>query len=194
MVERLVWDQEAAGSSPVIPTKIIQRKDVAIMILTSAAANKMIRQMKEEISSIVSKENKCSVVHYSEGDEPIRPEYSFEETQKKIQEINSKIIKLRHAVNMMNVSTSLPGLDITVDEALVEMSMLNEMKNRLSRMKDEIKISKSPSLYNSAAQITEQLYDPAEAAAEFKNVSDRLSTIQLALDHVNLTESFEVDI
>ena len=111
MVERLVWDQEAAGSSPVIPTKIIQRKDVAIMIFTSAAANKMIRQMKEEISSIVSKENKCSVVRYSEGDEPIRPEYSFKETQKKIQEINSKIIKLRHAVNMMNVSTSLPGLD-----------------------------------------------------------------------------------
>ena len=68
------------------------------MIFTSAAANKMIRQMKEEISSIVSKENKCSVVRYSEGDEPIRPEYSFEETQKKIQEINSKIIKLRHAV------------------------------------------------------------------------------------------------
>ena len=165
---------------------------LSVQTLTPALANKMIKQLKDRADALIEQERATKFITYSDASNRFPTDYSFDKTQKALIKINGDIIKIRHCVNVLNATSTLPNLGITVDAALIEMAMLTEMKDRLSLMRTgQIKESRPAP---TGVVITEKMYNPAEAASEYEAVMNRLNQIQLDLDKFNLTQTFEIDI
>ena len=77
------------------------------MEMTSAYANKLLRQLNEEKEFLLNQEeNSCTYV-YAADEEPLIPQYSYPQTEAQLRALDAKIVKIKHAVNCSNVSTSL---------------------------------------------------------------------------------------
>lgn len=163
------------------------------MQLTSAMANKLIKQIREENQKIFYAEQKDSKTTYIAGEEPIPSDYSFVATQNLLWENNHKIRILRHAINRFNMETKLKTLGITIDQALVYMAMLTDDKTRLDRLRQAKPLERRTGM-GGVSEYTKRNYDAADVEAAYKSISDTLRTLQLELDEVNLTIPFDVDI
>ena len=164
------------------------------MKLSSAMANKMIKQLMEDKEALIREERETCTTSYTEGEAAVdEKEYDFQDTQRKIADIDDRVMALRHAINMFNTTTPLPGLNMTIDQALVRMAMLNEHKSRLRSMKQTKPFSRRV-VYSGVIEYTRTNYSEQDAQKEYNRVSDELTKIQLALDKANLLGQFEVDI
>ena len=167
------------------------------MRFTSASANKYLNQLNAEKDLIVSRER--DVVTFTaatvENVKEVRPEYNFEETQLKLYNIEEKIVKVKHALNVFNTTTTIKLSDkvLTLDAALVYMSILNQKISKYERMaKAEQKKSYS---YNNGLIVYMYANYPVETAKAILEASQKeLHELQLALDKVNNTVEFEVDL
>lgn len=167
------------------------------MKITSAQAAKLIRKYNDELDSLYSKENSSSTFLASLGEDPesLRPDYCFEEMQEKQKTLEEKIRKLRHCLNVFNSTQTVPGFDMTIDEILILLPQLRRRSQKLSSMKDALPKTRDTSSYGSnIIDYRYTSYDPAQAAAEYDEVSDELARAQTALDLVNSTVEFEADI
>ena len=167
------------------------------MIMTSAQAAKAVRKYNEELSSLLQKENlSCTFLAASGEDaESLRPAYDYAEMQSKIAETEKKIRTLKHAINVLNSTHTVPGFDMTVDEILVYIPQLTarvkklaEMKARLPKMRVEERFGKSSNIID----YTYVNYDLDAVDADYEKAADELARAQLALDTFNSTVSFEV--
>lgn len=166
------------------------------MKLTSKDANKLLKQLEEEINSIETNEKNSStfVAATVENKEDVRPEYNFKETQNKLNELKNKVIKLKHEINTFNINTIVPEFDMTIDEMLVYIPQLSLNKLKLARMKDKPKFIR---LSNSRTNIIDYQYinyDLTEVNDEYKAVESELNRAQIALDKVNITATFDVEL
>ena len=143
------------------------------MKVTSAQAAKILRSLINEFNDLMRLESKASLFIAAVGEDPesVRPAYSFEETREKAKKLNEQIRTLKHAINVFNSTTKVPGFDMTVDEVLVFLPQLNADVSRLGAMKSVL---------------------PKER--EYREAADTLAKLQLALDTVNSTVEFEVNI
>ena len=86
----------------------------------SAAANKILKKLNEDKDLLLSNEGQnATYSRYLSEDEAsvVIPDYDFKATQKALEEIDAKIIVVKHAINMFNASTEImPGM--TIDAAL----------------------------------------------------------------------------
>ena len=158
------------------------------MKCTSAEAGKMLRKLMEEKSSIEMREynGKEFLAAVGEDLESVRPEYDFAKTQSALAEVERKIRKLKHALNVFNSTTVIPEFDMTIDEMLVYIPQLTAKKNKLSSMKDKLPKIREQSRTNSSILDYRYLnYDVNEVAAEYEKVADTLAKAQNALDAVN---------
>ena len=167
------------------------------MIYTSAQAGKEIRKLTDSYARILEKEERSSVFHAAMGEdaEAIRPEYDYEKTQRELEEIEEKIRKLKHALNVFNATHKVPGWDMTVDEMLVYIPQLNKRKIKLTQMASRIPRSRVAEGYMARTNIVDYKitnYDIAKAEADCEKVSDELARAQNALDLFNNTETFEL--
>ena len=66
--------------------------------LTSAEAAKILKKLNEELSSVMRKEEQSKDFLAAMGEDPetVRPKYDYEDTSKKIDEIETKIRLLKH--------------------------------------------------------------------------------------------------
>lgn len=90
------------------------------MKYTSAEANKLLKTLENKRNNILRREDKASKfkVSSTENVEDLRPEYDFAKTQKELALINAKIRKIKHAINMFNVTLRCRGLvTMTIDRA-----------------------------------------------------------------------------
>ena len=168
------------------------------MKCTSAEANKLLKQLNEEKSLIIRKEKNAMtfVAATVEDAEKIRPKYSFAETSTKIDELDGKIRKVRHAINVFNTTTIVPGFDVTVDEMLV---LLPQMKERLDKLGE---MSVGPAVerlggYDSRDNFIEYRYanyDIQEAEDEYMRLFKLRQSMQSALDFANSSIKFEINI
>lgn len=69
--------------------------------LTSAEAAKILKKLNEELSSVMRKEEQSKDFLAAMGEDPetVRPKYDYEDTSKKIDEIETKIRLLKHSIN-----------------------------------------------------------------------------------------------
>jgi len=164
------------------------------MKVTSASANKIIKALEDEKMYLKNiEEQSCTyIVSDSELDE--KPDYDYIETQRQIEEIDNKVLKIKHAINVFNTRTKLPGLDITIDMALVKMAQLNQMKTKLDGLRKKLPKQRVPSFGKDSVDYLYINYDLAAVKEDYKKVSDQIMEIQLALDTCNQTIEFEVDI
>ncbi len=167
------------------------------MKITSAEANKMIRKLYEEHEAILEAENivKTFIAATTEKIEDARPDYSYEDNCARLDEIETRIRTLKHALNIFNASQTLPGFHMTVDQALVYLPQLNERKLRLSRMRVIPEKVRNNSIHGSnLIEYTYANFDIDKVNADHKKVSDELAAVQNALDLVNSTVQFEIDL
>lgn len=162
--------------------------------MNSDFANKTIKNLQAEIDSILQEEANARTYSHSANETPVITPYSFSDTQAKLRELREKAAAIRHAINKFNIRTKLPGFDKTVDEGLGYMSMLHREKQRLYDMAQIPEVERSRAYGSKEADYTHRNFDLDEVQKAYKDVCDELMRIQQAINIVNLTKEFDVDI
>ncbi len=166
------------------------------MNYTSASANKLIKILEDKKNYLLQKEENGKSYVLADDEKPELPDYDFTASNEDLDEIDRKIRILKHALNVFNTTTILP-LGITIDQALVEMAQLNRKLPRLDtmrRMAPKRRLSGGFAARRDVAEYEYINYDPKKAAAVYERDLKRVQEIQLALDRINQTEEFEVDV
>ena len=168
------------------------------MRVTSSQAAKLLRQLNDELRALQLKEaNSCSFVAAIQKDvESVRPAYNFKEMRDAQAEVECKIRKVKHAINVFNTTTIIPDFNITIDEMLVYLPQLNRQCEVLSKMRDAMPKVRVSSGYSSGNIIDYKYanYDIEEVGRYYAELSDTLAKAQTVLDLVNSTVEFEIDI
>ncbi|MBO6302457.1 MAG: hypothetical protein J6N15_08485 [Ruminiclostridium sp.] len=169
------------------------------MLVTSAKAAKILRQLNDELSTLQLREQNSSsfVAAIQEDIGSVRPAYSFGEMREAQAEVERKIRKVKHAVNVFNTTTLVPDFNITIDEMLVYLPQLNRQCQILSGMRDAMPKTRVSSGYSGGGSIIDYKYanyDIEEAGKRYTELADTLARAQTALDLVNSTVEFEIDI
>ena len=96
---------------------------------TSAEAAKILRRLRLEKDAIESKEMR-QTTYVSTADPSdmalARPDYDYAKTQKTLQEYDHRILTIRHALNLFNLTTEVPGTGMTIDQVLIYLPQLSE--------------------------------------------------------------------
>ena len=171
------------------------------MQFTSASAGKMIKSLEEKKDFILEREKMTSSYILSVGEEADPPSYDYEQTQASIKELDAKIAKLRHSLHQFNSKTVLPNVGISIDEALIVMAQLNGQANRLNKMRmmlpkqrvDEMSLGRYGNS-SSGPQYRYANFDIGKAEADYQEISSRIEAMQLDIDLVNQTYTFEVEL
>ncbi len=169
------------------------------MKMTSAQAAKLLRQLNDELRTLQLREgNTCSFVAALEEDiESVRPAYNFSEMSVAQAEVEKKTRTVKHAINVFNTVTSVPDFDMTIDEMLVFLPQLTKKCETLSRMKDALPKVRENAGYSYSGSIIDYRYanyDVEQVGKYYAEISDTLAKAQTALDLVNNTVEFEIDI
>ena len=169
------------------------------MKMTSAQVAKELRKLNDQHDALLKMENKARafVVSIQEDPESVRPDYDYVKRQEELSELEEKIRHLKHAINMFNLSHDVPGFDMTIDQMLVYIPQLTARKKKLDHMRKKLPKERVEQSYGRSSNIVEYEYanyDIALVEADYQKISDELSTAQNALDQINTTEEFEVEI
>ena len=103
---------------------------------------------------------------------------------------------IKHAINVFNLTQEIPETGMTIDQALVYIPQLSQRKQKLSEMKQQQK-KKRDEGYQTNSHFIEYIYtnyDPDQAAADYNKVADELARIQNALDLINNTVPFDIEL
>ena len=168
------------------------------MKCTSAEANKILKKLFDDHNDLLIKESDAKVFKAAtiENLEDARPQYDYTATQQQLTEIERKIRIIKHAINVFNLTTEIPETGMTIDQVLVYLPQLSQRKTKLSKMKlQQVKMRNDGyNASNNFIEYTYANYDPAQAEADYNEVSNELGRIQNALDLVNNTVQFEINI
>ncbi len=173
-------------------------KEVRPMQYTSAEAAKLLRKTKEELAAVLEKENKAGIFTAAVGEniEDVRPAYDFAGTREKVKDYHDRIRKIKHAMNEFNLRTLIPEFSMTIDEMLVYIPQLSAEKSRLETMAAALPKERVTGGYapRTIVEYNYANYNPEEAAKALESVSDELAKAQTALDVVNNSVKFDINI
>lgn len=167
------------------------------MRYTSAEANKLLKALESKLRKIRAREEKARYFNVSSAEniEELRPEYDFAKVQAEIAGLNAKIRRVKHAINVFNSTHTLPGFDeMTIDQALIYLPQLSEECRKLSAMAVRLPRERTDSFGSMIVDYTIANYDIEEAEAAYEKASELLSSLQLALDKANTTDTMEIDV
>ena len=127
--------------------------------------------------------------------ESVRPAYDYADTQNRLAELEQRIRRLKHAINVFNATHVIPDFHMTIDEMLVYIPQLTQRKNKLADMKARLPKERVEEQYGRQSNIIDYTYanyDLAAVEADYEETADALSRAQLALDAVNQRDTFEL--
>lgn len=168
--------------------------------ITSAYANKMLRNLEEEKAFWLNKEQTSSSYVVANNEEPVIPEYDYMEVATAIEEIDEKMSIIKHALNVANATAKVQVGDkeMSVDMILIKMAQLNRRKYVLDGMRMQLpKTREDQRGYSSRNAVPEYRYinyDLDLVKQEYERISKLIMDMQMALDKYNQTELFEVNI
>lgn len=167
--------------------------------VTSAEASKMLKKILEEKNIVLAKERQSSVFNASLGEDvdSVRPVYDYEETQKTLEFFDRKIRALKHAINCFNASQTVGDTGMTIDQVLVYIPQLTEMRTRLYDMQNRLpkqRTSVGGIGSNTVIDYRYANYSVEKAKEDYTRVSDELRKVQTALDVVNTTVKMEIEL
>lgn len=168
------------------------------MKMTSAYANKMLKKLNEDKEFWCSKEAEGRIYVAALDEEPVIPEYDYEKVASTIADIDEKIVRIKHAINVANLTNEIAVGEqmFTVDQILVKMAQLNRRKMILDQMrKQEPKIRINAGMYNSHKTVPEYQYinyDLDVVKRDYERIDEEIASMQIALDKYNQTYEFEV--
>ena len=167
------------------------------MKYTSAEAAKLLRQLNEDYSAVLTMEAQSREFLASVGEdvESVRPAYDYAQVQSQFEELEQKIRIVKHAINVFNATTVVDGFDMTIDQILVYIPQLTQKKNKLSAMKSRLPKAREPIGYGkNIIDYRYANYDIAAVEADYIKAAEELSKAQTALDLVNSTKTMEIDL
>ena len=169
------------------------------MKMTSAQAAKELRKLNDQHEALLAMEKKARtfVISIQEEPESVRPDYDYASRQEELADLEEKIRQLKHAINTFNVSTEVPGFDMTIDQMLVYIPQLTARKKKLDYMRKKLPKERVETGYGRNTNLVEYTYanyDIAAAEADYIKTTDVLSAAQNALDTVNTSVEFEMEI
>ena len=151
---------------------------------TSAEANKLLRALMDESSMILNDESNTCTFHAAVGES--------------LNELRDKMLVVKHAVNVFNVSTFVPGTDgLTVDQVLV---LLPKMTQRQKKLREMVKAQKMERVsgFRVSGNIIDYIhtnFDREEVKAEYERLTEELNALRMNLDLLNNTVAeVEIDI
>ncbi len=168
--------------------------------MTSAYAAKLIKKLNEEKSYWISLEEERCVYVASVEEEPVIPEYDFEEVRGHLAEIDDRIVRIKHAMNISNSSNEVRVNDrtMTIDIILIRMAQLNrrlavldEMRKRQPKTRLETNVFSSR---KTSPEYRYTNYDLTLVGDEYKRVEAEITAMQLALDKYNQTVEIDIDV
>jgi len=167
------------------------------MKLTSAEANKLLRKLNDDHDALkgMEAESRIFVAATTENLEDARPDYDYDATQRSLADLERQIRTIKHAINRFNVSQAIDESGMTIDQALVYIPQLSDRKRKLAIMRSAQKKKRNESNRSSnLIEYTYANYDVEKAEAEYQATISELARVQNALDLVNSTVSFDIDI
>jgi len=172
------------------------------MKYTSAEANKLLREKNDMLRQNEKKEDLSSefIVSLGEDPESVRPEYDYAAAQSEMNRLAEEIRKIKHAINLFNATTVVPDFDMTIDEMLVYIPQLTAAKAKYEQMSSRLpKQRRDEGRYGrfSSSNLVEYIYanyNIAEAEEDYQKISRTLAKAQTALDVVNNTVQFEIEL
>ncbi len=169
------------------------------MKYTSSEANKLLRRLNEERAAVLAKEQKSSTFRAALGEdsESVRPKYDYTAVQNTIEKLDQKIRIVKHAINQFNLTQTVPGFPMTVDQMLVYIPQLTEKKKKLTIMKGRLpKQRETEDRFGRASSVIDYLYvnyDIEAVETDYRTTVDELAKAQTALDTLNNTLLMEID-
>lgn len=168
--------------------------------MTSAYANKVLKKLNEDKEFWRRKESEGCMYVAALDEEPVVPEYDYAKVAANIEEIDAKIVKIKHAINIANLTNEVEVGEekFTVDQILVKMAQLNQRKNILDNLrKQEPKIRINSGAYTARKTAPEYRYinyDLDVVKKDYEAIDAKLAEMQIALDKYNQTFEFDVEI
>ncbi|MCL2285229.1 MAG: hypothetical protein FWC32_02570 [Firmicutes bacterium] len=161
------------------------------MKLCNAEIMKKVKLLEQNKSDTLAEERRINQVTYQTESDKIDFGYSFAETRKKVEGIDSEIRKLKRLLNYSNATTVVEEFDMTLGECLVYMAQLNNELGILEPLARKEPLTRS-STYNGVIEYTVLNYDKAECQARLQWIKDTLSGLQIAIDRTNLTNMIDI--
>ena len=167
------------------------------MKYNSAQAAKLLSKLQQDFDSLAILEANAKTFLASVGEdvESVRPEYDYKATKKELDVLSLKIRKVKHAINVFNTTTVVPEFGITIDELLVYIPQLSAKKAKLRGMADTLPKARENN-YGKSNIIDYRIvnYDIKQVKKDLDVVTDELAKAQLALDTINHSLEFDIDI
>ncbi len=167
--------------------------------LTSAEASKLMKKIMDEKNMCLTHEDQSCLFNASIGEdiESVRPAYDYGETRQYLEACNRKIQTIKHAINCFNTVQTVGDTGMTIDQVLVRIPQLTEMKQRLFGMQSRLpkqRASVGGIGNNTVIDYRYANYSVEQAKEDYAAVSDELSRLQTALDVVNTTVQMEFEL
>lgn len=166
------------------------------MQMTSAQAAKEMRKLKDQHDALLTIEEKSRefVAAIQEDVEKVSPVYDYAGVQSELAEIETRIRRLKHAINTFNLQQEVPGFGMTIDQMLVYIPQLTARKKKLDVMRKKLVRERKEDSFgrSNIVEYTYANYDSALVEADYLKVADALAAAQNALDQANTTVGFEV--
>lgn len=168
------------------------------MKMTSAVANKMLKKLNDDKEFWRKKESEGFIYVAALDEEPVIPEYDYEKVAATIAEIDEKIVRIKHAINVENLTNEIMVGEqkMTVDQILIKMAQLNNRKSMLDHMrKQEPKSRINSGMYSvrkTAPEYQYINYDLDVVKRDYERIDEEIASMQIALDKYNQTFEFEV--
>ncbi len=168
--------------------------------MTSASANKLLRRLNDDKEFYLSREREGQMYVAAVDEEPVIPEYDYSDVSARVAEIDEKIVKIKHAINLINVTSTVKvgDVDMTIDSLLVRMAQLNKRKCTLDSMrKRQAKTRVSSGFFGTrktAPEFQYINYDLDAVNKDYERIDAEITAMQIALDKFNQTFEFEVEV
>ena len=109
------------------------------MTYTSAQAAKLLRRLNDEYAAMLEREALSREFNAAVGEnvDAVRPAYSYADAQAAQRELEEKIRKLKHALNLFNATHVIPEFGITIDEIVPIVIAPNAYNLRYLKTKEE---------------------------------------------------------
>ena len=167
--------------------------------MTSAYANKLIKSLEEDKAFWVNKEASSNTYIAAVNEEPVIPEYDYQEVADIIAALDDKIAIIKHSLNVSNATANVPvgNSEMSVDTIMIKMAQLNKRKSVLDEMRKQLPKTREERTFmprNAVPEYKYINYDLELIKQEYERVSQSIMEMQMALDMYNQTVQFEVDI
>jgi len=156
--------------------------------------NKHIAALEQQKEEILSDEAQNSVTKYGSNEEIPASEYDFGVTRGAVKDIDTKTRQLRHKLHLANATVQVPEFGITIGECIILMAQLGKEKALLARMARREKKERRQPGFGSTVEWAVLNYDKDECRTKLKEVGDEITSLQMAIDRINLTHMVEVEI